>query len=274
MSLILAAHGTRRPGGVAMIGDLAAQVSTLLGRTVQVAFVDVLGPTPSEVLSQARAAGRPAIVVPAFLSRGYHVRTDLPAHVAASGHPNVIVTPALGPGGEIGQIVAHQLVKSGWRPDDSVILAAAGTSDPRARADLHTTATLLSALTGSRVCLGFAATGDPHVREAVDKARASARHNGARRVVVASYLLADGLFQQRLRASGADLVSQPLGTHPGLARLIANRFRRAMPSVPAPATRRAWRRSSPHLRSLRPHVLPNSVAHKALVASHADAGNA
>lgn len=225
MSLILVAHGTRRPCGVAMIGGLAAQVSTLLDRTVQVAFVDVLGPTPSEVLSEAAATGRRAIVVPAFLSRGYHVRTDLPAHVAASGHSNVIVTLALGPSGQIARIVAHQLIKSGWGPGDSVILGAAGTSDYRARADLHTTATLLSALTGSRVSLGFAGTGDPHVHEVV----ASARRNGARRVVVASYLLADGLFQQRLRGCGADLVSQPLGSHPALARLIANRFRRAVP---------------------------------------------
>jgi sirohydrochlorin ferrochelatase len=253
MSLILAAHGTRRPGGVAMIGDLAAQVSTLLDRTVQVAFVDVLGPTPSEVLSQAAATGRRAIVVPAFLSRGYHVRTDLPAHVAASGHSNVIVTPALGPSGEIARIVAHQLMKSGWRPGDSVILGAAGTSDYRARADLHTTATLLSPLTGSRVSLGFAATGAPHVHEAV----ASARRNGARRVVVASYLLADGLFQQRLPDCGADLVSQPLGSHPGLARLIANRFRSAVPHG-----------------SQRPRVRANSVGHNALQARHAEARNA
>jgi sirohydrochlorin ferrochelatase len=221
MSLILAAHGTRRPGGVAMIGDLAAKVSALVDRTVQVAFVDVLGPTPSEVLS---GAGRPAIVVPAFLARGYHVRTDLPTHVAASGHPNVTVTPALGPSREIAQIVAQQLVKSGWRRGDSVILAAAGTSDPRARADLRTTAALLSALTGSSVDLGFAATGDPHVCEAVERAR----HRG-RRVVVASYLLADGLFQEVLRASGADIVTRPLGTHPGLARLIATRFQTAVP---------------------------------------------
>ena len=274
MDLILAAHGTRRPGGVAMIGDLAAQVSALVGRTVQLAFVDVLGPTPSEVLSQAGATGRPAIVVPAFLSRGYHVRTDLPAHVAASGHPNVIVTPALGPGGEIARLVADQLAKSGWRPGDSVILGAAGTLDRRARADLHTTATLMSALTGSRVRLGFAATGDPHVHEAVDRAGARDRRNGARRVVVASYLLADGLFQERLRTSGADLVSQPLGTHPGLARLIANRFRRAMPPALAPTTRHASRRSSPHRRPHGRQVLPNSAAHKAVLASHADAGDA
>ena len=221
MSLILAAHGTRRPGGVAMIGDLAAKVSALVDRTVQVAFVDVLGPTPSEVLS---GAGRPAVVVPAFLAHGYHVRTDLPAHVAASGHPNVTVTPALGPSREIAQIVAQQLVKSGWRRGDSVILAAAGTSDPRARADLRTTAALLSALTGSSVDLGFTATGDPHVCEAVERAR-----RRGRRVVVASYLLADGLFQEVLRASGADIVTRPLGTHPGLARLIAGRFQTAVP---------------------------------------------
>ena len=259
MSLILVAHGTRRPGGVAMIGDLAAQVSSLLDRTVQLAFVDVLGPTPSELLSSVAAGNRRAIVVPAFLSRGYHVRTDLPAHVAASGHPNVIVTPALGPSGEIARIVAQQLVKSGWHPGDSVILAAAGTSDPRARSDLYTTATLLSALTGSRVSLGFAATGDPHVHEAV----ANARRRGARRVVVASYLLADGLFQQRLRASGADLVTEVLGTHAGLARLIANRFRRALPSVPAATAWRAHRRG-----------LPNSAERKTLPTRRAEASKA
>lgn len=208
-----------------MIGDLATQVSVLLGRTVRVAFVDVLGPTPSEVLSAA--GSQRAIVVPAFLSRGYHVRTDVPNHVAASGHPDVVVTAALGPDGEIARIVADQLAQSGWRPRDSVILGAAGTSDPIARRDLHTTATLLSALTGSRVTLGFAATGDPDIRQAVAMARAQ----GARRVAIASYLLADGLFQERLQDCGADVVSRPLGTHPRLARLVANRFRRAVPAA-------------------------------------------
>lgn len=252
MALILVAHGTRRPEGVALIESLAAQVTLLVGSTVEVAFVDVLGPTPGEVLSRARAAGRPAIVVPAFLSRGYHVRADLPTHVELSGHPNVIVTPALGPSGQLARIVGDQLTKCGWRPGDSVILAAAGTSDPHARGDLHTTATLLSALTGSRVSLAFAATGDPRLPEAVDEARRHARRDNAR-VVVASYLLADGLFQQRLHACGADLVSQPLGTHPGLARLVANRFRRAMPPILAPTARRASHRPGHRLVHVRPY---------------------
>jgi sirohydrochlorin ferrochelatase len=273
MDLILAAHGTRRPGGVVMIADLAAQVSALLDRRVQVAFVDVLGPTPSEVLSRAAASGRPAIVVPAFVSRGYHVRTDLPAHVAASRHPNVIVTPALGPSGEMARIVANQLAECGWRLGDSVIVAAAGTSDFRARADLHVTATTLSALVGSRVRLGFAATGDQHVADVVGDARRA----GARRVVVASYLLADGLFQERLRVCGSDLVSQPLGTHPGLARLIANRFRRAAPGLVPLTTRHPSRRPSMR-RAQGPHALLSSLSNsKAPIAKpsrHADARDA
>lgn len=251
MTLILAAHGTRRPDGITMIEGLATQVSAILARPVEVAFVDVVCPTPGEVLLRGKAAGRPAIVVPAFLSRGYHVRADLPAQVTISGHPNVIVTPALGPSGQLARIVGDQLVKCGWRQGDSVILAATGTSDDKARADLHTTATLLSALTGSRVSLAFAATGDSGLSEAVDRAR----RNGGR-AVVASYLLADGLFQQRLNRCGADLVSQPLGTHPGLARLIASRFRRALPPALAAIARHAPRRSVPpraaHARLLGP----------------------
>ena len=46
MDLILVAHGTRRPAGVAMIGDLSKRVGALLHRGVHVAFVDVLGPHP------------------------------------------------------------------------------------------------------------------------------------------------------------------------------------------------------------------------------------
>ena len=77
MSLVLVAHGTRKQSGVAMIGDLAQRVSATLGQTVHVSFVDVLGPTPSEVL--AGTPGGPVILVPAFLSRGYHVTADIPS---------------------------------------------------------------------------------------------------------------------------------------------------------------------------------------------------
>lgn len=221
MNPLLVAHGTRKTDGVAMIADLAERVGVVLGQPVRTSFVDVLGPTPADVLTSL--PNGLAVVVPAFLASGYHVRTDVPAFVEASGHPNVVVTEALGPSTHVVRVMVDRLVESGWRPSDSVIMAAAGTSDDHARRDLRITAALLSAAIGSRVELAYAATGEPRVADAV----AALRSGGAPRVVVASYLLADGLFQDRLRTSGADLVTEPLGTHPGIVRLIASRFRRA-----------------------------------------------
>lgn len=228
MNPILVAHGTRKSDGVEMIGELADRVSDLLGRRVRTAFVDVLGPTPSEVL-RTLPDDVPAVLVPAFLSSGYHVRTDLPAHVEASGHRNTMLAAALGPSPAIARIVAERLVESGWRPSDSVVLAAAGTSDPNAQRDPRITAAMVSAAIGQRAEVAYAATGEPDVADAVARLRA----RGARRVAVASYLLADGLFQDRLRTAGADVVSEPLGTHPGVVRLVASRFRRALVPVAA-----------------------------------------
>lgn len=225
---ILVAHGTRRPEGVMMIGELAERVGALLAQPVRVAFVDVLGPTPMELLAAVAGTGRPAIVVPAFLARGYHVGVDLPTHVASSGHPDVTMTPALGPDRGVTAVVAARLAESGWRPGDSVVLAAAGSSDPNARADLDRAARMLSGLVGVRVEVAFAATGGPTVAEAVT----ALRTRGARRVVVASYLLADGLFQRRLHDAGADLVTEPLSAHPGIARIIADRFITAQTRIP------------------------------------------
>jgi sirohydrochlorin ferrochelatase len=223
---VLVAHGTRKQTGVALVADLAERVSAALGATVHVGFVDVLGPTPSDVL---RSLHEPAVVVPAFLSRGYHVNADIPAHVVASGHRDVLITDALGPDPQLARILADRLVECGWGPGDSVVLAAAGTSDTHAQSDLRRAAALLSAVIGERVELAFAATGDPKVADAVTRLR----RQGARRVVVASYLLAEGLFQDRLRNSGADAVADPLGVHPTMVRLIASRFRRARLAVAA-----------------------------------------
>ncbi len=220
MSYLLVAHGTRKQSGVELIGGLADRVSTALGARVQVAFVDVLGPTPSEALQTLPDR---TILVPAFLSRGYHVNADIPEHVTASGHPAVTVTEALGPSPQLTRVLMDRLIECGWQPGDSVVLAAAGTSDAGALSDLRRTSALLSAVIGDRVELAYAATGEPRVTSAVERLR----REGARRVVVASYLLADGLFQDRLRNSGADAVADPLGTHPAMVRLITSRFRRA-----------------------------------------------
>jgi sirohydrochlorin ferrochelatase len=229
MTTLLVAHGTRNPNGVKMIGDLAADMAGVLDEPVRVAFVDVLGPTPDEVLRTLH--DEPTVLVPALLSSGYHVRSDVPRHVAASGHPAVTVTPALGPSLDLTRAMLDRLLEAGWRPTDHVVLAAAGTSDRHAQGDVAVAAAMLSALVGSRVSIAFAApcrgassgSGYPSVPEAV----ARARRAGARRVAVASYLLADGLFQGRLYEAGADVVGAPLGSHPAVIRLACRRRRQA-----------------------------------------------
>lgn len=232
MTTLLVAHGTRNPLGVTMIGDLAAAVSDVLDEPVRVGFVDVLGPTPAEVLSTLR--DEPTVVVPALLSTGYHVRVDVPRYVAESGHQRVTVARPLGPSPELARALLCRLIDAGWCRDDHVVLVAAGTRDPRGRGELRHTAAALSALVGHRVSIAFAApcrdgSGYPSVPDVVAAARAS----GAHRVALASYLLADGLFQGRLYEAGADVVGAPLGLHPAVIRLACRRRREAMLAAPA-----------------------------------------
>lgn len=231
--MVLVAHGTRNPRGVEMIASLADAVSERVGRT-RVAFVDVLGPAPAEVL---RELAGPAVVVPAFLASGYHVHTDVPREVAASEHPDVVVTRALGPDPVLTQVLIRRLVEAGWCPGDSVVLAAAGSSDPRALRDVRIAAAMLSEAVGARVEIGYVATGQPRVPDVV----ARMRHCGAEKVFVASYLLARGLFHDRLSDAGADGVAQPLGVDPDVVGLLEDRFVAAADSLLATAPNRSAR---------------------------------
>ncbi|MCX4092255.1 sirohydrochlorin chelatase [Nocardia sp. alder85J] len=226
-ALVLVAHGTRSTRGVEMIADLAAAVDRELGcpggpaPLVRTAFVDVLGPSPAEVLRDLGSV--PAVLVPAFLASGYHVYRDVPREVADSGHPAVVVTPAMGPDLALARVLRARLRTAGWRPGDEVVLAAAGSSDARARHDVRRAAAMLGDLLHTTVPVATIATGGPRVPEVV----AGLRESTGKRIFVASYLLADGLFQQRLRTAGADGVAEPVGTHPAVVRLLCDRFHTA-----------------------------------------------
>ena len=212
--LILVAHGTRSARGVEMIAALAEAVSRHVP-SVRVAFVDVLGPTPSEVL---RGSVGDAVVVPAFLASGYHVHADVPREVA--GFDGVTVTRAMGPDPALARVLQQRLVESGWRAGDAVVLAAAGSSDSRALADVRRAAAMLADRIDSRVEIGYVATGEPRVADVVARVRAA----GEKRVFVASYLLAHGLFHERLAAAGADGVSAPIGIHRAVVELLVDRY--------------------------------------------------
>ncbi|GAA3958829.1 sirohydrochlorin chelatase [Gordonia caeni] len=222
MNTLLVAHGTRNPRGVAMIGDLARAMSQRMSAPVRVAFVDVLGPSPEEAL--AALPDGPVRVVPAFLARGHHVCHDLPERLAVADRPGLSVSTPLGPSPVLAQVLDDRLSQAGARSADALVLAAAGSADPRALIDLEQVAAQLAQRRGGPVHLAFAAPPKGAItRPSVADAVAQARRSGARRVAVASYLLADGLFQQRLEQSGADAVGRPLGLHPAVVGLACAR---------------------------------------------------
>ncbi|GAB2641479.1 sirohydrochlorin chelatase [Nocardia goodfellowii] len=221
-----AAHRCGDAEAVAPVRDCCTIVREPESPAVRTAFVDVLGPSPSEVLRDLHtgAEGVPAVVVPAFLASGYHVYQDVPREVAESAHPSTVVTPAMGPDPALARIMALRLRAAGWRPGDAVVFAAAGSSDARARHDVRRAAAMLTDHLATPVRIAYVATGSPRVPEVV----ADLRDSGAERVFIASYLLAQGLFQQRLHDAGADGVAEPIGVHPAVVRLIADRYRSAV----------------------------------------------
>lgn len=213
--LVLVAHGTRDPDGPRVLESLRRKVAASLpGVPVQLAHVDLIGPRLVDVL---RGAPR-AVVVPLFLSSGYHVRVDVPRALAATGGEATITTP-VGPSDAVLGAVADRLRAAG-PPPAAVVLAAAGSSDPLARAEVEAEADRLGRLLGRPTFVGFVASAIATLDDAV----ASARGVGAATVGVASYLLAPGLFQHRLRHCTADLVGEPVGAHPRLVELVASRY--------------------------------------------------
>lgn len=217
--IVLAAHGTRDPAGPAVIEELADRVRAR-GESVTVAYADVREPDVTTVLDglAARDGVGELVVVPAFLAAGYHVRADIPAQIAASALPRTPMTAAFGPAPELIDVLVDRMRQAGYRTGDAVVLGAAGSSDPRALDEVSAAARALGARLGGPVRIGYAATAAPSVADAV----AEARRDG-RRVVVASWLLAPGLFQQRLEEAGADAVSAPLGAHPAASDLVLRR---------------------------------------------------
>jgi len=201
---VLVAHGTRDPAGAEVVHELADLVRRHLP-DVRVAFADVRGPNVTDVL---RECPGPAIVVPAFLAAGYHVKADIPDQVAASGTPAVL-TPHLGP--DLVTVARHRLVEAGWVPGQPVVLAASGSSDAGARAEVFEAAGRLGAAKA-----GFVATSEPVLTDVLESGAA-----------VASWFLAPGLFHRRAVAARAEVTAAPLGAHPAVAELIIRRYRHA-----------------------------------------------
>lgn len=225
MTLVLVAHGTRDPVGAATAEHLAAAVAARMdGIRVALAYADVRAPGLTSVLADLDAADLdapdPIVVVPAFLASGYHVRVDVPGQIERSGRTGVLLAAPPGPAPAVVSAAVDRLREAGWRRSDSLVLAAAGSSDRRAIADVRRAAAVLTKLVRRPVRIGYIATGSP----ALDQVVAAARG----RVAVASWLLAPGLFHRWLARCGADVVSEPIGAHPLLVDQLVRRYHTAV----------------------------------------------
>jgi sirohydrochlorin ferrochelatase len=251
--LLAVAHGSRDPAATDAVLGLTAQVARLApGVGVRTAFIEIAQPDLGTALAAAVRDAGDVVIVPLLLSTGYHVRHDIAgaaASVAVTTATTQVAAPAtdspgetglaadartgrigragrvhvaapLGPDARLVPALADRLAEAGAPAGTPIVLAAAGSSDSRAVADTQRQAELLAGHLGVPVVAAYLSARRPTVDEAV--ATLSARTGGS--VAVAAYLLAPGLFHDRLRRSTAAWVSTPLAGHPAVADLVLRRY--------------------------------------------------
>ncbi|WP_037664957.1 sirohydrochlorin chelatase [Streptomyces bikiniensis] len=249
-TLVAVGHGSRDPRARATLLRLLDRVRELRpGLDVRLAHIELNAPLLDETLAGLAAEGREAVLVPLLFAPGHHVTHDLPAAVAAAPGLRARVAAPLGAHPLLVEALAGRLTEAGWPPSGhpgehpgehpgghdrrttGVVLAAAGSRDPRSGAETRRIAALLGErLGGVPVVPAYASAAAPTVPEAVAALAARGRH----RIAVASCFTAPGLFAARAAARAPWIAAAPLGDHPALARLVLHRHDRAL-AAPAVA---------------------------------------
>jgi sirohydrochlorin ferrochelatase len=213
---------------------------------VRAAFLDHCAPSLPQVLAslapdrtETAETRNQCAVLPLLLTAAYHSKADIPAQLAAAAaaHPGLDVVSAgtLGPHPLLVAALERRLREAGVAVDSpgeraatSVVLAAAGSSDPSANATIAALAARWQRERGwGAVVPAYASAAGPRPDEAVRAAAARSAGAGAR-VVVATYLLAPGYFADKIRdaalGAGACLVSGVLGAAPEVADVVIERY--------------------------------------------------
>ncbi|MGW2258605.1 sirohydrochlorin chelatase [Streptomyces sp. NPDC001780] len=236
--LVVVAHGSRDPRALRTVTALLDRVRALRpGLDVRLGHIELNEPLLTDTLAtlEADAPDGAAVLVPLLLSRGYHVKQDLPAAASVSRRVTLVAAP-LGPHPLLAEALHDRLAEAGWPVDAlaadpaarrtaGVVLAAAGSRDPQSAEDTRRTAALLGErLGGVPVLPAYASAASPTVPEALRALAARGRH----RTAIASYFTAPGHFATRSTAHAPWIAAAPLGTHPAMARLLLHRYDEAL----------------------------------------------
>jgi sirohydrochlorin ferrochelatase len=212
-TLIAVAHGTQDPNGLAEIRRLINIVRTKRPElAIEMCWLDGAAPT---LAAHLPTIDGPAVVVPILLSTGYHVKADIPAIVG--DRLATAISPPLGPDPRISRVVYLRLIqaRTEGQGDDGVVLIAAGSSDPDARAELTEVARQVERWNHLPVSIGQLTDAEPFA------------HAGPVSQV-ANYLLAPGYFNDMLHLlAGAEVIADPIGAHPLVADVIIDRYETA-----------------------------------------------
>jgi sirohydrochlorin ferrochelatase len=248
--LVAVAHGSKDPRAAAAVHALLGVVSARSqargradgGIEVRAAFLDHCAPSLPAVLSSLDdGRARSCVVVPLLLTAAYHSKSDIPAQLAAAdasiaGGVAVRCAATLGPHPLLLAALERRLREAGAGVDSaadrartSVVLAAAGSSDPAANATIADLAARWQRDRGWRAVVpAYASATGPGPAEAV----AALRDHSRGPVVVATYLLAPGYFADKISAAslaaGASAVSDALGAAPEVADVVLARYREAL----------------------------------------------
>ncbi|MCD2194383.1 sirohydrochlorin chelatase [Actinomycetospora endophytica] len=218
-ALVVLAHGTGDAAGRGTWGRLLLRLRDALpGVEVRLAYAGVARPRLADVLPELDS---PVVVVPAFLAAGFHVRVDVPGQLAEIGRDDVTLADPFGPDPGLVEVAVERLHEAGGADGRAVVLAAAGSTDPVAQADLRTAAGLFAERLGTAVPVGYIAGGEPRVADVV------AAQDGP--VALLTWLVAPGAFHRWLADAGAAVVAEPLGDHDGVVNVVLDRYVRSAP---------------------------------------------
>ena len=227
-ALLIAAHGTRDPAGVAACHALVDRVRGMLpGVRVAVAFVELVEPGITDALRELLLAGGPApeaVVVPLMLGTGGHVQGDIPEAVATAQQE--VPEARLGYAGPLGadprlvsavldRITAAAAGPPAWDLRDvAVVVLGRGAKVAQANADhVALTRMIYEHARPAATYPAFIQVTRPSLPEALRQAETlSARH-----IVVAPNFLLPGL----LRTWTAQQVGAWAAGHPGTQVRIA-----------------------------------------------------
>ena len=243
-SLLVIGHGSRSAAGVA---DYWSLVDVVRAREPSLpiggGFIELAHPELDTAIDDLVAAGgRSVVAVPLVLLGAGHLKDDGPSILARarSRHPRVAF--------HYGRALdIHPLVLAVARDrivdalegrssaDSAVVLVGRGSSDPDANADLHKVARLLQDMSGvAMVEPAFVSLARPSVPDALERCS----RLGAATVAVVPYFLFRGVLvdrigdQARAWTTSAPatqvLVGRHLGSEPGIASLVLERYREAL----------------------------------------------